>query len=141
MYYHQGCYGSMAPVGCVGYAPVVMPAAPVPTTPAPMPTTPAPTTTPEKKTSANITIELPADAALTVDGEPTRTTGTVRLFHTPELQAGQAYYYDMKAEVVVDGRTVVEEMRVVVTGGEQVTKSFGKLIAAAKGDAKTVAAK
>jgi uncharacterized protein (TIGR03000 family) len=116
-------------------APVVMPPAPAPT-PAPMPST-----TPEKKASANITIEVPAGATLYVDGQATQATGAVRQFHTPELPADQAFFYDMKAELVVNGQTVVEEIKVVVTGGESVTKSFGKLIAAATGDGKAVAAK
>jgi hypothetical protein len=60
-------------------APVVMPAAPAPA--------PTPATSPEKKTSANITIEVPAGATLYVDGQATQTTGTVRQFHTPELPA------------------------------------------------------
>lgn len=152
-YYAQGCYGSMMPYGggcyggCIGAIPVA-PAGPVtiygadqavPIAPAP---TPAPTTpAPEKKTSANITLELPAAATLYVDGQPTQTTGGVRQFHTPELPAGEAFFYDMKAEVVVDGRTVTEELRVVVHAGDVLSKSFGKLIAAAKGDEKKVAAK
>jgi len=148
MYYHQGCYGSLVPYGTYygGAAPV---AAPVIMEPAPAPapaTTPAPMTPPagdkdNKKSTANIIIELPANATLYVDGQPTGTTGALRNFHTPELPAGQAFYYEMKAEVVVGGQTVTEELRVVVHAGDELNKSFGKLIAAAAGAEKKVAAK
>jgi hypothetical protein len=47
----------------------------------------------------------------------------------------------MKAELVVNGQTVVEEMKIVVKAGESVSKSFGKLIAAAIADGKAVAVK
>jgi uncharacterized protein (TIGR03000 family) len=152
-YYHQGCYGSMAPNGgCYGgvpVAPVIMepaPMAPVMPAPAPNPVPPTVPGTgdkdkPKGNASANITIELPVNATLYVDGRPTAGTGATRQFHTPELPAGQPFYYDMKAEVEVGGRTVVEEMKVVVRAGDTLTHSFGQLLAAAGGPANRVAAK
>ena len=84
--------------------------------------------------AATITVELPASAKLYVDGVPTAATGTTRQFHTPELAAGKAFYYEMKAEVVVNGRVEVEQKRVVVRAGATLTESFPKLLAAAKAD-------
>ena len=81
---------------------------------------------------ASLQIELPAGATLFVDGRMVPGTGSVRTFSTPELPAGKTYYYDMKAEVTVDGKVVHEEHRVVVRGGESLKQSFGELIARAK---------
>ena len=81
---------------------------------------------------ASLEIELPAGATLFVDGRMVPGTGSVRTFSTPELPAGKTYYYDMKAEVTVDGKVVHEEHRVVVRGGESLKQSFGELIARAK---------
>jgi len=83
------------------------------------------------KSPARLMIEIPNDAKLFVDGVEVPGTGTSRLFHTPELLAGQDFYYDLKAEVVVNGKPVVEETRVVVKAGERSTAKFEKLVAAA----------
>jgi uncharacterized protein (TIGR03000 family) len=80
---------------------------------------------------ARLTIELPATAKLYVDGAPVAGAGASRLFHTPDLAAGQAFYYDLKAEVEVNGKVETEAKRVVVRAGEAVTASFEKLVAAA----------
>ncbi len=79
---------------------------------------------------ANITIELPATAKLFVDGQAVVGSGTTRQFHTPELPKGENYFYEMKAEIVVDGRVVVQNLKVVVRGGETIQRTFGELIAA-----------
>ena len=63
--------------------------------------------------SANLKFVVPADAKLFVDGRAVPGTGTERLFYTPPLAAGK-YFYDVKAELVVDGKMMVEEKRVVV---------------------------
>jgi uncharacterized protein (TIGR03000 family) len=142
-----GCYGGVG----VPVAPVIMepaPTAPATPTPAPEPKPVPPSVPgagdkdkPKGNASANITIELPVNATLYVDGRPTAATGSVRQFHTPELPAGQPFYYDMRAEVEVGGRTVVEEIKVVVRAGDTLTRSFGQLLAAAGGPTDRVAAK
>ena len=110
--------GSAADVG----QPVIPPAAPS-------------TTTVERPASspARLTIELPATAKLIVDGRATKGDGVTRQFHTPPLPAGQAFYYEMRAEVEVDGKVEVEEKRVVVRAGQSLTESFAKLSAATAG--------
>jgi uncharacterized protein (TIGR03000 family) len=90
---------------------------------------------------ANIKFQLPAAAKLFVDGRPTAGEGTERAFFTPPLAAGQKYFYDVKAELVVDGKTVAEEKRVIVEAGADVRASFAKLFAAAGGDPASVASK
>jgi uncharacterized protein (TIGR03000 family) len=149
--YAAGCWGSCSGYGCLGgvygtyttpvYPTYGMPGAPgvvppivVPSaTPAPKTdTNPAPKT--EKKgsrTSASLKFKLPADAVLFVDGQKTAGEGTERAFYTPPL-AGGKFFYDVRAEMVIDGKAVTEEKRVVVQAGDQLTEAFPKLFAAAE---------
>jgi uncharacterized protein (TIGR03000 family) len=101
----------------------------------------APESTPvEKKTGANLKFTLPAGAALYVDGRKTGGEGTERSFYTPPLEAGQKYFYDVRAEITIDGKVVVEEKRVLVQAGAEISESFPKVLAAASGTT-TVAGK
>jgi uncharacterized protein (TIGR03000 family) len=60
--------------------------------------------------AAKVTVRLPADAKLWVDGKPTKQTGPVREFVTPPmLRAGLIYRYTFKAEWTENGRTVTQE--------------------------------
>lgn len=90
---------------------------------------------------ARLSIELPAGAKLYVDGRLTTGTGEKRQFHTPELARGKAFYYELKAEVEVDGAVEVEEKKVVVRAGESLTEAFSKLFAAQAAAGPAVAAK
>jgi len=65
-----------------------------------------------------IIVTLPADARLTVDGVPTRSTSNVRAFATPVLRPGQAYHYTLRAEVTRNGQTVQVERQVPVAAGQ-----------------------
>jgi uncharacterized protein (TIGR03000 family) len=80
---------------------------------------------------ARLTIDLPADAKLFVDGVATKGEGPSRNFHTPDLPGGQTFYYELKAELVVDGKPVTETKKVVVTAGDALRESFPRLVAAA----------
>lgn len=144
-----GCWGSCTGYGCLGGVygtytyPVYPPAAPVVVPPAAPSTTPAPMTEPKKSTEpkktngASLKFRLPADAVLFVDGQKTAGEGTERAFYTPPLAAGK-YFYDVRAEMAIDGKTITEEKRVVVEAGANLTESFPKLLAAA--EAKTTVA-
>jgi uncharacterized protein (TIGR03000 family) len=83
---------------------------------------------PKKKTSlsapATIVVSLPADARLIVDGTSTKSTSDRRTLVTPELEFGWTYVYTMRAEVVRDGRSLVETQDVTVRGGETSTVQF-----------------
>lgn len=83
---------------------------------------------------ARLTVELPTAAKLYVDGALVKGDSNSRNFHTPDLPAGKTFYYDLKAEVEVNGKTVTEEKRVLVKSGDAVAESFDKLIAAVKSD-------
>ncbi len=81
---------------------------------------------------ARLTVEVPAEAKLYVDGQLTRGEGSTRNFHTPDLTDGQTFFYDLKAEVTVEGIPLIETKRVIVRSGEALSESFPKLIAAVK---------
>ena len=68
---------------------------------------------------ATIIVSLPESAKLTVDGAATTSTSSTRVLVSPTLNAGQDYHYDLKAEVVVDGKPVVIAKQITVRAGEE----------------------
>jgi uncharacterized protein (TIGR03000 family) len=77
-----------------------------------------------KPAAARITVRLPVDAQLFVNGEACSLTSSIRAFSTPVLQPGREYAYTLRAEVVRDGQTRTESRRVVFEAGKQVTVEF-----------------
>jgi uncharacterized protein (TIGR03000 family) len=75
-------------------------------------------------TPARLTVRLPADARLRVQGELCPLTGDTRTFDTPPLAPGQSYAYRLEAEVVRDGRPVVRTRRIEFRSGDRVAVSF-----------------
>jgi len=65
---------------------------------------------------ATIVVNLPADAKLLIDGNATTSTTDRRVFVSPTLEAGQEYYYTIKAEF----KGEIREERVSVTAGQEV---------------------
>lgn len=126
--FHGGCTGC---TGCFGSTPVWGGAPPQVSIPSQSveyrAARQSPTASP-----ARLTIEVPADAKLFVDGQLAKGEGASRNFHTPELPIDQTFFYDLKAEVVVDGKVVTETKRVLVRSGEALSESFPKLLAAVK---------
>jgi uncharacterized protein (TIGR03000 family) len=76
---------------------------------------------------ARITVRLPADARLTVDGVDCPLTSNMRSFDTPVLVPRQEFYYTLKAEVVRDGQPISQTRRVAFRSGQRVTVSFDDL--------------
>jgi uncharacterized protein (TIGR03000 family) len=68
---------------------------------------------------AGLVVRLPADARLTIDGDPTRSTGPTRRYVSPPLEPGTAFHYNLKAEVVRDGKKLTATRRVVVRAGQE----------------------
>jgi uncharacterized protein (TIGR03000 family) len=77
--------------------------------------------------SAQLIVELPADAKLYIDDSPMKTTAAKRTFNTPPLQPGHAYYYMLRAEVERDGQTLSQTARVIVRAGEVSRANFSNL--------------
>jgi uncharacterized protein (TIGR03000 family) len=76
--------------------------------------------------SATVQVELPADAKLWFDGEPTKQAGAMRTFTTPALESGHNYHYDVKARWEENGKPVERTRRVEVYAGARVTVDFNQ---------------
>lgn len=124
----HGCYGCYGCYGCTGYAPGYTPSLIVPGAPTMPPAggdvLPAPK--PSGSSEANVVpraklvVELPADANLYIDDQLMKTTSERRTFNTPVLDKGQTYYYELKAEVMRDGKAVTQTRRVTLRAGDLV---------------------
>ena len=77
-------------------------------------------------------ITLPADARLTIDDQPTRSTDAERRFFTPPLERGKDFYYTLKAEVVRNGQTFSAVQTVTVRSGEETRVSIDIPVAVAQ---------
>ncbi len=120
--------------------PLETPNAPPPSEPGPNPVpsatpgaTPSglPTPTPPKTSSLSsensgvLTVWVPYDAKVTVNGYVTKSTGSRRQFVSYGLQPGLGYKYVIKAEVVREGQTVEDTRTVSLTAGQIESVAFG----------------
>jgi uncharacterized protein (TIGR03000 family) len=92
-----------------------------------------------KKTEAQayLIVNLPAQARLLVDDQPTSSTSTLRQLQTPPLTYGSTYTYVLRAEIDRNGQTLTQTQRVVVRPGAQTRVSFdfaGRSVAEAPRD-------
>ncbi len=67
--------------------------------------------------SALLTVLVPNEAKVTINGLLTKSTGSERRFASYGLRPGYTYKYKVKAEVVRDGKIVPEEQTVSLTAG------------------------
>jgi uncharacterized protein (TIGR03000 family) len=74
--------------------------------------------------TAKVTVIVPPDAEVYVDGSPTTQTGSERPFVTPPLQQGQNYSYQIRATWNADGDTVSRTRKVLVRAGADVRVDF-----------------
>jgi uncharacterized protein (TIGR03000 family) len=77
-----------------------------------------------KPAPAHLTVRLPEDARLYIDGTFCPLTSATRSFNTPTLEANREYYYNLRAEITRGGQTRAEIQRVVVAPGRRVTVEF-----------------
>jgi uncharacterized protein (TIGR03000 family) len=75
-------------------------------------------------TPATLIVSLPAEARLTVDGAATQSTSSTRVFASPALEQGKDYHYNLKAELVRDGRTLAATKSVTVRAGDETRVSL-----------------
>jgi uncharacterized protein (TIGR03000 family) len=74
-----------------------------------------------------LTLNVPADAKVTLAGVETKQTGEVRQFSTTKLSAGQVWDgYQVVVEMQKDGQTIREERTLKLTGGkpQELTVNF-----------------
>lgn len=92
----------------------------------------------KKPGQARLIIDVPAEAKLYIDDQLMKTTSAHRTFRTPALEAGQTYYYVVRAEVAQGGKQYTETRRLLVRAGENVQASFTDLVSA-RNENKTLA--
>jgi uncharacterized protein (TIGR03000 family) len=68
---------------------------------------------------ATITVHMPENASLTVDGRATTSTSATRHFYSPPLEPGRTYHYTFQARMERDGKTVRAERTVDVSAGDR----------------------
>ena len=97
--------------------------------PATTPAVPAPTMSPTSlntlENSGLMTIYVPAEAKVTINGLATRSTGSRRQYVSFGLKPGFSYKYVVHAEIVRDGKIVEEDKTVTLTAGQQTGVAFG----------------
>ena len=77
-------------------------------------------------------VDLPPNAKLYIDDQPMKAVTERRTFTTPTLEPGTTYYYDLRAELVRDGKTFTDKKRVTVKAGETSAVNFTELANAPK---------
>ena len=75
--------------------------------------------------SAVLTVWVPYDAKVTVNGRLTKSVGSRRQFVSFGLQSGLSYKYVVKAEVVREGQTVEDTRTINLTAGQIDSVAFG----------------
>ena len=85
---------------------------------------PPATVTVPSDTKADVTVNVPVNAELWIDGSKTTSTGTVREFQSPPLTSGSRYSYDLRARWNENGHEVTQTQQVEITAGAHVSVSF-----------------
>jgi uncharacterized protein (TIGR03000 family) len=81
----------------------------------------------EPAAPAKLTIKLPAEAVMYVDGVKCPLTSGSRSFATNPLEPGRKYYYTIRADLDRNGTLLTQSQKVVVESGRQVTVEFDSL--------------
>ena len=82
-------------------------------------------TEPTTGDSGILTVWVPNEAKVTINGMLTKSTGSKRHFVSYGLRPGYTYKYVVKAEVVREGKVVKDEQTISLTAGEQGGVAFG----------------
>jgi uncharacterized protein (TIGR03000 family) len=75
-------------------------------------------------TSALLTVRVPANAEVWVEGVKTSSTGPLRRFQSPPLQPGQRYVYTVRAQWQENGQPVTDTHKVDVAAGANISVNF-----------------
>jgi uncharacterized protein (TIGR03000 family) len=102
-------------------APMADPGIP-PALPSPPPTK---TSSLSFENSGVLTVWVPYDAKVTINGRVTKSIGSRRQFVSYGLTQGLSYKYVVKAELVRDGQTVEDTRTVTLTAGQTSAVAFG----------------
>lgn len=116
-------------MGCWGSAPVVVPAAPAAKPAEAMPAPKAEKAPSMAMNQGKLSIDVPENARLYVDDQLIKTAAGQRTFNTPVLQPGQSYFYMVRLEIDVNGKTQQDTKQVIVRAGQSSQVTFPELIA------------
>ena len=75
--------------------------------------------------SGILTVWVPNEAKVTINGLLTKSTGSKRHFVSYGLRPGFTYKYKVEAEIVREGKVVTDERTISLTAGEQSGVAFG----------------
>jgi uncharacterized protein (TIGR03000 family) len=75
---------------------------------------------------ATVQVDLPANAQLFVDGQPTTQTGDKRTLETPPMVVGPQFTYELRAHWMKDGKPVDETRTVTLSAGSKQVVDFNK---------------
>ena len=91
----------------------------------PLPVAPAPgSNTSTMRADGLLAVNVPEDAKIYVNGQATSSIGENRQYVSRDLQNGYNYTYEVRAEVVRDGRTVEQVKKIDVRAGETARVAF-----------------
>jgi uncharacterized protein (TIGR03000 family) len=74
--------------------------------------------------TALLSVSVPADAKIYINGTATTSSGSERQFVSRGLTSGNRYEYEVRAETIRDGNTVTETKTISLAAGQQVGLSF-----------------
>jgi uncharacterized protein (TIGR03000 family) len=118
-YYAPGVDPGMIPVDPSVAPPVVAPpAGTIPPAPAPG------TSTSTMRADGLLAVNVPEEAKIYVNGQATSSTGNTRQYVSRDLQTGFNYTYEVRAELVRDGRTVEQVKKIDLRAGETANLAF-----------------
>lgn len=89
------------------------------------PSTPGTSTTPTANNSALITVWVPHDARVFVNGHETTSTGSRRQFVSYGLKPGYQYEYEVRAQVPRNGKWMEDVRKITLTAGADESVAFG----------------
>jgi uncharacterized protein (TIGR03000 family) len=75
--------------------------------------------------SGILTVWVPYDAKVLINGKETKSVGSRRSFVSFGLKSGLSYKYDVKAVVVRNGQTQEDTRTVILTAGQITAVAFG----------------
>lgn len=75
--------------------------------------------------SGLLTVYVPYDAKVTVNGRPTASAGSERRYVSFGLRPGYRYAYEVRAQIVRNGKALEEVKTVYVTAGSREGVAFG----------------
>ncbi len=84
----------------------------------------APTAPKDEGDRAMLSVLVPANAEIWLEGRPTKQTGTSRLYQTPPLMRGEEYDYEVRARWLVADRAVDATRHVKVRAGAKTEVDF-----------------